>query len=52
MPLYLLFEKVKKAIVTDVADVAKKGEVGSRLLEFEMVISWMYLEMEVRKDLE
>lgn len=50
--LYLLFEEGKKAIVSDVANVAKQGEVGGRLLELKVVIGWMCLEMEIGEDLE
>ena len=46
------FEEGQKAIVSGVANFAKQGEVGGRLLELKVVIGWMCLEMEVGEDLE
>jgi hypothetical protein len=49
---YLSLEEGKKTVVADVANVAEQGEIGSGLFEFEVVIGWMCLEVEVGEDLE
>ena len=52
VPLDLLFEKGEKAVVSDVADVAKEGQIVGCLSQLETVICWMGLEVEVGNDLK